>query len=119
MLDSWIQYADGFILVYSIDDNESYDIIKSRYERIKKSKHGQAPCIIMVGNKCDLVQSRKIDKLNAENDAKSMGIKFIEASALEKINVKEAFFSIAKELLFKSLKVKESVEDKKKPCYCF
>ena len=119
MLDSWIQYADGFILVYAIDDKESYEVLKSRYERIKKSKVGESPCMIMVGNKCDLEHDRKITRQRAEEDAKMMSIDFIEASALEKINVKEAFLSVAKNLLLRSLKVCETQEDKKKPCYCF
>ena len=36
MLDTWINSSDGFLLVYSIDNKESFDSTKVRYERILK-----------------------------------------------------------------------------------
>jgi small GTP-binding protein len=119
MLDSWISYVDGFVLVYSIDDRESYEVLKNRYDRILKNKPGECPCMIMVGNKCDLEGNRKVQKKSAEDNALNLGIKFIEASALEKINIKEVFLSVARDLLHRSLRVVESQEDKKNRCYCF
>ena len=120
MLDSWIAYADGFILVYAIDDRESYDVIKSRYDRIVKTKKIEKPCIIMVGNKCDLVENRKIGKAEAEELTKMLGVSFMEVSALEKINVKECFLGIAQELLHNSLSIHTNNDEKtKKRCYCF
>ena len=38
MLDTWINSVDGFILVYSIDDKDSFESMKMRYERIIKNK---------------------------------------------------------------------------------
>jgi GTPase SAR1 family protein len=120
MLDSWIAYADGFILVYAIDDRESYDVIKSRYDRIVKTKKIEKPSIIMVGNKCDLVDNRKIGKEEAEELTKMLGVSFMEVSALEKINVKECFLGIAQELLHNSLSLHTNNNEKtKKRCYCF
>ena len=40
MLDTWINSADGFILVYSIDNSESFESTKTRYDRIMKLKEG-------------------------------------------------------------------------------
>ncbi len=82
MLDSWISYADGFLLIYSIDDKESIEAVKGKYERIIKNKRGQNPQIIVVGNKCDLVDKRKVDKAQVEQMCKEWGIKCLEASAL-------------------------------------
>ncbi len=122
MLDSWIASADGFILVYSIDDKESFDVLKAKYDRIIKNKIGEKPSIIMVGNKCDLIDKRKISQEEAEKKAKSLNINFLEVSALEKINVKETFLVVAKELLVKKAKIDTSSKqdvDPKKRCYCF
>ena len=33
MLDTWIGFAEGFVLVYSIDDRESFDSLKSKYDK--------------------------------------------------------------------------------------
>ena len=32
MLDTWINFAEGFVLVYSIDDRESFESLKDKYE---------------------------------------------------------------------------------------
>ena len=53
MLDTWINSADGFILVYSIDDKDSFDSTRMRYERIIKNKGTSGYAIIIVGNKCE------------------------------------------------------------------
>lgn len=122
MLDSWIASADGFILVYSIDDKESFDVLKSKFDRIVKNKSGDKPPIIIVGNKCDLVDKRKVLQEDAERISKSWNAHFLEVSALEKINVKETFLIVAKELLIKKgkINVKTKNEDEsKKRCYCF
>ena len=62
MLDSWIAFADGFILVFSVDDPDSLDLVKDRIEKIfvlkfKDSK--RKPPIVVLGNKCDLENTRK------------------------------------------------------------
>jgi len=83
MLDSWISYADGFLLIYSIDDKESLEAIKSKYDRIMKNKKGQDPQIIVIGNKCDLPENkRRIEKSAVETLCKEWNIKCLEASAL-------------------------------------
>ena len=41
MLDTWINSADGFLLIYSIDNKESFESTKVRYERFMKLKQGQ------------------------------------------------------------------------------
>ena len=82
MLDSWINFAEGFILVYAINDMESFENLKSKYDRIIRNKQGQKPNIIVVGNKCDLVDDRKVSEEVALKLCQSWGVLFIEASAL-------------------------------------
>ena len=82
MLDSWISYADGFILVYSIDDKESLEVVKGKYEKIIKNKTGQDPKIILAGNKCDLIDKRKIEQSTVAEVCKERNISFMETSAL-------------------------------------
>jgi GTPase SAR1 family protein len=119
MLDSWIGYAEGFLLIYAIDDKESFEAVKHKYDRVVKSKIDK-PSIILIGNKCDLVDKRRVERSEGEEFAKSKGIRFMEVSALEKINVKEAFLAVASELLYKQLKINiHDDEKKRKRCYCF
>jgi GTPase SAR1 family protein len=124
MLDSWIGFAEGFLLVYAIDDIESFNEISVKYKRIIKNKSKDKPCVVIVGNKCDLDKSgkRKIETKEGEELAKSLGVHFMEVSAFEKINVKEGFLILAKELLCKKGKLDNPLKDEeksKKKCYCF
>jgi GTPase SAR1 family protein len=122
MMDSWIGFADGFILVYAIDDRESFEAIKGRYERIIKNKAGEKPSIIVVGNKCDLVDKRKVETSEGEELTKLWNVNFMEVSAFEKINVKETFLVVAKQLLVKRTKIEGGDKDDlqhKKRCFCF
>ena len=99
MLDTWINSSDGFILVYSIDSKESFKSTKARYDRISKLKEGQKSSIIIVGNKCDLEEKRQVSKDDAEKFCNNNNISFLETSALNSINVKEAFLCVARGLL--------------------
>lgn len=122
MLDTWINSSDGFILVYSIDSKESFKSTKARYDRISKLKEGQKSSIIIVGNKCDLEEKRQVSKDDAEKFCNNNNISFLETSALNSINVKEAFLCVARGLL--KITFPEKYKDgnpsnNKKNCYCF
>ena len=122
MLDTWINSADGFILVYSIDNKESFESTKTRYDRIMKLKADQKVSVVIVGNKCDLEDKRQISREEVENYCNNNKISFLEASALNTINVKESFLSVARGLLQiqfpEKYKKGDSVSGKKR-CYCF
>ena len=121
MLDTWINSVDGYILVYSIDDKDSFNSTRMRYERIVKNKGRSNYAMIIVGNKCDLEKNRQVSREEAEKYCAGLGVNFLETSALMKINVKESFLCVAKGLL--KLKFPEMYNDKqietKKKCYCF
>ena len=122
MLDTWINSADGFILVYSIDNRESFESAKTRYDRIIQLKEGQRVAIILVGNKCDLEDKREVNKEEVEKYCNNNKINFLEASALNTINVKESFLAVAKGLL--QIKYPEKYKKSgdgsdRKRCYCF
>ena len=99
-MDQWIKLAKGFILVFALDDQESLDAIKTKIKRIEKHEKSDLP-IILVGNKCDLVNKRKITQQQGEDLAKSIKGKYYETSALtdENGNVKTVFVECAKMIL--------------------
>lgn len=103
MLDTWINFAEGFVLVYSIDDRESFESLKDKYDRVVKNKSDDVYSVIIVGNKCDLEDKRKVTKEEGESYAKSKGVDFMEVSALKTINVKETFVKVAHNLLEKKV----------------
>ena len=86
MLDTWIQFGNCYLLVYSIDDLDSFNSLKKRYERICQIKNNENFSVVVVGNKCDLSENeRKVNTSDVENYCKSIGVEFMETSALNKI----------------------------------
>ena len=124
MLDTWINSADGFLLVYSIDNRDSFESTKTRFDRILKLKQGHKISVVIVGNKCDLEDRRQVKKEEVENYFRKINksIVTLESSALNTINVKESFLCVARGLLQFSFPEKYKNMDSKggkKKCYCF
>ena len=117
MLDTWIEFGNCFLLVYAIDDQDSFTQIKNKYNRICKLKNNEKFSVVIVGNKCDLPESdRKVTKNEAENYGKNYGITAMEVSALKRINVREAFMQVVHDYLSKT---QEGNVRTKSGCRCF
>ena len=97
MLDQWIDVADGFLLVFAINDKDTFNVLDEKYKRISKHKEKNVP-IILVGNKCDLENERQVTKEEANQKASAWKAKYIETSALTDVNknCKEPFIQCAK-----------------------
>jgi len=85
MIDEWIKSANGFLLVFAINDKESFDALKGKVNRISKNHKENLP-IVLVGNKCDLESKREVDKQLGMDYARSIGAKYYETSALTNAN---------------------------------
>ena len=108
MFEMWISYGEGFILLFDINDKESFDILESKYNRILKGKHGIEVPIVLVGNRKDLEGERKVSSNEAARLAYSWGIEYIETNTKNNLNCKESFEILSKEiLLFRKGKIKE------------
>ena len=81
MLDSWINFAEGFLLVFAINDKDSFESLVRRRDRILKLKKGQNCPIVLVGNKCDLEKERRVSQEEANDIARQWNAKYIETSA--------------------------------------
>ena len=81
MLDSWINFAEGFLLVFAINDKDSFEALASRRDRILKLKKGQNCPIVLVGNKCDLENERAVSQADASEIARQWNAQYIETSA--------------------------------------
>ncbi|XP_078386136.1 ras-related and estrogen-regulated growth inhibitor-like protein [Cetorhinus maximus] len=81
-----IQWADGFVLVYSICDRASFNIAQQQIQFIKSMKDYpgtyRAP-IIIVGNKSDLCHRRTVSSEEGRLLALATGCQFCEISAAE------------------------------------
>ena len=99
MMDMWISFGEGFLLVFAINDNESFEAIKAKKERVLKGKHNQKCPLVLVGNKQDLSNDRQVPYSVAKELADSWGVEYIETSAKTNFNCKEAFEKLAKKIV--------------------
>ena len=94
---SYFQSSHGLLVVYDITDRESFEKINFWMENIKNNAPENAK-LILVGNKCDLANERKVTIEDGENKARNYNIKFFESSAKDGTNVNELFFYLANEI---------------------
>jgi GTPase KRas protein len=98
--DQYYRTGDGFLCVYSIILRSSFDEVKIFYNAIKRVKEGGSRIpFVVVGNKTDLEDERKVTKEEGEELAKSVGAQFMEASAKKKTNVEEMFITLVREVM--------------------
>ncbi|XP_078539335.1 ras-related and estrogen-regulated growth inhibitor-like protein isoform X1 [Lissotriton helveticus] len=81
-----MQWADGFVVVYSICDRASFNMIRHKVQHIKATKEylglEKLP-IVIVGNKRDLHHRRTVSSEEGRLLALSMDCEFYEVSAAE------------------------------------
>ena len=94
---SYFQSSQGLVLVYDITDRESFENINFWMENVKKNAPENVK-LILVGNKYDLANERKVTIEDGENKARNYNIKFFESSAKDGTNVNELFFYLANEI---------------------
>ena len=98
-MDMWISFGEGFLLVFAINDKESFELIKGKRDRVLKGKHGVNCPILLVGNKQDLENERKVTFAEAKELADTWGIEYMETSAKTNFNCKEAFEKLAQKIV--------------------
>ena len=108
MMDTWISFGEGFLLVFAINDKTNFDLIPPKRERIIKGKHGEICPMILIGNKQDLADNREIPYDDAKQLADSWGIDYIETSAKTDFNCKEVFERLAVKIYESKAKTKKS-----------
>jgi len=96
--DAWMREAEGFLLVFSITKRATFDEAKELRTRILRVKEDEdsGVHIVLVGNKCDLEDSRKVSYDEGQSLAKEWNCTFFETSAKEKINNLDPFYQCAR-----------------------
>ena len=99
--------AQGCLLVYDITKKPTFENIDKWISDLKNSGDENLS-IILIGNKCDLENERKVTKEEAKEKAQFYKLAFIETSALNGTNIEKAF-----ELLLNDIYIKYSQIPKK------
>ncbi|XP_069380639.1 RAB3D, member RAS oncogene family, b [Paralichthys olivaceus] len=82
--------AMGFLLMYDISNQDSFNAVQDWATQIKTYSWDNAQ-VILVGNKCDLEDNRLVPTEDSQRLAEELGFQFFEASAKDNINVKQVF----------------------------
>ena len=90
--------ADGIVLVYDITDENSFKNVRVWMKQIDDYGNNKTSKIL-VGNKCDWEENRKVSTEEGQNLAKELSLNFFESSAKDNLNVQEIFITIAKKIL--------------------
>mmetsp|Transcript_32499 Transcript_32499/g.77193 ORF Transcript_32499/g.77193 Transcript_32499/m.77193 type:complete len:208 (+) Transcript_32499:1-624(+) len=95
---SYYRGAHGIIIVYDITDEDSYNNVKQWLNEIDRYASEKVDKLL-VGNKADLSDKRKVNAETAKEYAQTHDINFLETSAKEKLNVERSFMKIASQIM--------------------
>lgn len=92
--------AEAIIFVIDLTQPKSLESLPKWYDEAKRNyKRNQPIKGLLLGNKCDLIQYRKISEKDLQVVSKKFELKYYETSALDGKNVIEAFHEIAENVL--------------------
>lgn len=89
--------SDGVMLVFDKTVGDSFDHIPSWMEEI--GKYSETSARMLVGNKQDAAEKCQVDTAKALAYAETLGIPYVETSALSAHQVELAFIMLARELI--------------------
>ncbi|XP_076445668.1 ras-related protein R-Ras2-like [Babylonia areolata] len=96
MREQYMRSGEGFLLVYSVTDRNSYEEIFKFHKQILRVKDRDEFPMLLVANKSDLESQRVVQSMEGQELAKSLKIRYIEASAKNRTNVDAAFYELVR-----------------------
>jgi len=98
MRDLYMKNGQGFVLVYSIIAQSTFNDLPDLREQILRVKDKDEVPMVLVGNKCDLNDQRVISTDQGNDLAKKFGCAFLEASAKTRVNVEQIFHDLIRQI---------------------
>ena len=111
--NSTIQIADGIVMVFAIDNHNSYKEIVYWIKFIDELINLEEKVLFIIGNKIDVKpEERKVTKNQVEEFTKRINVKYFETSAYSRQGINVAFKEI-----FKEVYEKNKLDNNNKPNY--
>lgn len=97
--DNYFRSGEGFLCVFSITEHESFVATHDFREQILRVKGDESIPFVLVGNKCDLGNTKRNVTLEEANKlAEQWNVPYIETSAKTRLNVDKIFHDLMTEI---------------------
>ena len=110
---SYYRGGNGVLVIYDITDRESFENLNSWLIEIEKNANKNV-YKLLIGNKCDLEDKRKVTYQEGKEFASSNGMQFIETSAKTDTKVKDAFEMLTQDIIKSNITKDKGMEKKDK-----
>ncbi|XP_069194366.1 ras-related protein Ral-a isoform X4 [Procambarus clarkii] len=112
--DNYFRSGEGFLCVFSITEDDSFQATQEFREQILRVKNDEHIPFLLVGNKADLTERRKVSEDEAKNRAGQWGVPYVETSAKTRANVDKVFFDLMREIRSRKLEDNKNTNGKGK-----
>ncbi|KAH3767439.1 ras protein let-60 [Pelomyxa schiedti] len=101
MRDRYMMEGHGFLMVFAINAAQSFEdipILRKRLYKMKDKDLSEPIPMVLAGNKSDMDNERQVSSADATALAQEWQCKYIETSAMKRINVELAFFEVVRKI---------------------
>lgn len=114
MRELYIKSGKGFLLVYSVTEENSLKELLALREQVLRIKDTDNVPMVLIGNKCDLEEDRVLSIDDGIKVSQDWGlVPFYETSAMYKTNVDEAFVDVVRQIMRKEAAVSAEKKQQK------
>lgn len=98
--DQYWRTGDGFLFVFDLTNQNSFDILNQFYDAVVKAKEMEPLPIVLCGNKCDIDREQwKVSSQQMDDLAKQHSWAQFETSAKNELNVSEALEEVVRRMI--------------------
>ncbi|KAL4608476.1 ras-related protein Rab-39A-like [Arapaima gigas] len=95
---SYYRNSVGGLLVFDLTNRRSFQHLKNWLDEARMHMQPFQTVFLLVGHKCDLAHLRQVTREEAEKTAFAFGMKYIETSAKDGLNVEESFTLLTRDI---------------------
>ncbi|XP_069700648.1 ras-related protein Ral-a isoform X2 [Periplaneta americana] len=96
--DNYFRSGEGFLCVFSITEDESFQATQEFRDQILRVKNDENIPFLLVGNKSDLDEKRKVSLAESNARAQQWGVPYVETSAKTRDNVDKVFYDLMRKI---------------------
>jgi Ras-related protein Rab-18 len=101
LTSSYYRGAQGVVLVYDVTRRDSFENLEQWLKEVHmySPNNGEGVVKLLVGNKVDLAEDRRVPRSEAEDWARNHGMLFLEASAKTKTGIRQCFMEVVNKIV--------------------